>query len=344
MIVNPSNMLSQMRVTEILQDIEVTPILVIGDLILDCYIWGSVNRISPEAPVPIVRYVKETSVPGGAANVARNLAELETPTSVIGAVGCDRSGAKLKQLLNREDVQTKGILEVLDYRTATKTRILASRQQLLRLDHEERLHLTPVAFEQVKTLILKELHRVKAVVVGDYDKGFVTEELLDFLKIQCQSQHIWLSVDPKPSHAIDLKGVSLITPNRREAFQLAGLSDSGNGLYAPLDDVNLIKVANKLLTQYVSTNILITLGEQGMLLCQPGRLPVHIPTVACEVFDVSGAGDTVIATLTAAVAAGAELTEAAVLANYAAGVVVAKVGTATASADEILQNLSSDRG
>lgn len=342
MIGNSSYILSQVRVTEILQDMENTPILVVGDLILDRYIWGSVNRISPEAPVPIVRYGKETSVPGGAANVARNLAELETPTSVIGAVGCDRSGTKLKHLLDREDVQTKGILEVLDYQTATKTRILASRQQLLRLDHEERLHLSPAVFEQIKTLIVKELPKVKAVVVGDYDKGFVTQELLDFLKVQCQNQHIWLSVDPKPSHSIDLKGVSLITPNRKEAFQLAGLPDTGNGLYAPLEDVGLLKVAKKLLSQYTSTNILITLGEHGMLLCQSGRSPVHIPTVACEVFDVSGAGDTVIATLTAAVAAGAELTEAAVLANYAAGVVVAKVGTATASPDEILQNLADD--
>ncbi|MDI9401461.1 MAG: bifunctional heptose 7-phosphate kinase/heptose 1-phosphate adenyltransferase [Limisphaerales bacterium] len=336
----PAPALDQARAEEILNTLPRTRILVLGDLILDRYIWGDVKRISPEAPVPIVHFARETTVPGGAANVARNLAQLGARVLPAGAVGCDDSGAALKHLLERDQIPVDAILELLDYPTPTKTRILASGQQLLRLDREERLRLSPSAEIKLRNDILRLLPEAKAFIIADYNKGILTQELLDFVKQECQARGVWLSLDPKPSHRLDLSGASLITPNRKEAFELAALADEGPSNDSPLEDTELRQVVEKLLQICAPAHILITLGEHGMLLCQPAKEPIHIPTVAREVFDVSGAGDTVIASITAAVAAGATLEEAAILANHAAGVVVAKVGTATATPAEILQTLS----
>ena len=331
--------LSRARAAEILNALSSSHILVIGDIILDRYIWGSVKRISPEAPVPIVHINKETSVPGGAANVARNLAELRVPVTLAGAVGRDEMGACVKRLLEQNKVQTNILQEILDYPTSTKTRILASRQQLLRLDAEAPLSLDPLTLEQAKANILRVLPQVRAVIVADYNKGLINQEFLDFIKAQCSQHKIWLSMDPKPSHLLDLSGVNLITPNRKEAFELAQIPDSASPAQPPLQDTKLLQVAQILLRNCAPANILITLGEHGMLLCRQDQPPIHIPTFAREVFDVSGAGDTVIAALTAAITTGASLQEAAILANHAAGVVVAKVGTATASPEEILETL-----
>jgi D-beta-D-heptose 7-phosphate kinase/D-beta-D-heptose 1-phosphate adenosyltransferase len=178
-----------------------------------------------------------------------------------------------------------------------------------------------------------------AVIVGDYGKGVVTQPLLEELKRRCRARGVWLSLDPKPVHPLDLKGLSLITPNRKEAFELAGLADgsrSGN----PLDDARLLNVAAQLLEELKPALLLITLGDQGMLLCQRGQPPFHIPTVAQEVFDVSGAGDTVIASFTLAIAAGASPVEAAIFSNHAAGVVVGKVGTATVTPEDLLASFA----
>lgn len=336
----PAQRLERARAEEILNALARTRILVLGDLILDRYIMGDVKRISPEAPVPIVHFSRETSVPGGAANVARNLAQLGAKVIPVGAVGCDESGAVLKRLLEKEEIPVETILELLDHPTPTKTRILASGQQLLRLDREERLRLSPSAQKKIKADIVRALPEVKAVIIADYNKGILNQELLDFVKDECRTRGIWLSLDPKPSHRLDLSGASLITPNRKEAFELAMLTDEGPSGESPLEDKLLREVAQKLLESCTPAHILITLGEHGMMLCRPGKSPIHIPTVAREIYDVSGAGDTVIATMTAALAAGATPEEAAILANHAAGVVVAKVGTATATPAEILRTLS----
>jgi D-beta-D-heptose 7-phosphate kinase/D-beta-D-heptose 1-phosphate adenosyltransferase len=179
-----------------------------------------------------------------------------------------------------------------------------------------------------------------ALVLGDYAKGVVTQRLVDQARILCRRRGVWLSVDPKPSHHLNLSRVSLLTPNRKEAFELADIADSSGGGEPPLKDANLLRVAEKLLTEMEPALLLITLGDQGMLLCQRGKDLIHIETVAREVFDVSGAGDTVIATFTLAIAAGASPYEAAVFSNHAAGIVVGKLGTATVHPDELLKSFS----
>ncbi len=329
------------RGKEILQKMTSNSVLVVGDMILDRYIWGSVDRISPEAPVPVVRFNCQTSVPGGAANVARNLSTLGVKSTVVGAIGADEEGEILKELLRNGEIDVDPLFKIKGYPTSAKTRIIASQQQLLRLDQEETLQLNDSELEKIKKRILRELDaRIGAVIVADYAKGFVSQGLLDFLRDECKRRNIWLSLDPKPAHSLNIKGVSLITPNRKEAFELAGIPDEHKRTICPLEDDLIRRVIRRLREVCSADSILITLGEQGMLLCKDCENVIHIPTVAREVFDVSGAGDTVIAALTAAVTSGANLEEAAVLANHAAGVVVAKIGTATAAPEEILKTLS----
>ena len=213
--------------------------------------------------------------------------------------------------------------------------MLFRSQQLVRIDREVRDGLSPRLAGRLLALLRAQIRDSAAVIVGDYGKGVVTQRLLDEIKTLCRTHGAWLSLDPKPVHHLNLSGLSLITPNRKEAFELAQLPDDTRHTN-PLTDTNLLRVAERLLNELRPAVLLITLGELGMLLCQRGQPPFHIPTVAQEVFDVSGAGDTVIATFTLAIAAGASPVEAAILSNHAAGIVVGKVGTATASPAELL--------
>jgi len=327
--------LSLHRVRKLLASAKQTRVLVVGDVMLDQFIWGRVARISPEAPVPVVEFERENSMPGGAANVARNLTALNAATELLGAIGRDEAGANLKRLLDTQKVGCDGLLKLPGRMTSVKTRIIAQQQQIVRMDRETKNSLDPKATRRLIAAIEKESADAAAVIVGDYGKGVVTQELLDELKGLCRARGIWLSLDPKPVHHLDLVGLSLITPNRNEAFELAGVAD-GIRAERPLEDTNLLRVADKLLADLRPALLLITLGDQGMLLCQRGQRPFHIPTVAQEVFDVSGAGDTVIATFTLAIAAGALPVEAAIFSNHAAGVVVGKVGTATVTPEELL--------
>jgi D-beta-D-heptose 7-phosphate kinase/D-beta-D-heptose 1-phosphate adenosyltransferase len=216
-----------------------------------------------------------------------------------------------------------------------KTRIVAHQQQVVRIDRENRDGLNEKLTRQILGRLRKQLPRAAAVIVGDYGKGVVTQPLLNELKALCRERGVWLSLDPKPVHNLNLGSLSLITPNRKEAFELANLDDDTRN-EDPLADANLMLVAERLLKELRPAVLLITLGELGMLLCRRGLKPFHIPTLAQEVFDVSGAGDTVIATFTLAVAAGASPLEAAIISNHAAGIVVGKVGTATISPEELL--------
>ncbi len=334
--------LSLKRVRELLQAAPKTRTLVVGDVMLDQFIWGRVTRISPEAPVPVVEFERESFMPGGAANVARNLTSLGGQAELFGAVGKDANAGHLSKLLEAQQVGCCGLLAVPAYFTATKTRIVAHQQQVVRVDRETRGELDARATAALLRRIDALLPQVDAVSVGDYGKGVVTQALIDALKERCRTQGKWLSLDPKPVHKLDLRGLSLITPNRKEAFELAGLSDSTRNP-DPFADAQLMKVADKLLAELAPALLLITLGELGLLLCQRGAKPFHIPTVAQEVFDVSGAGDTVIATFTLAIAAGASPIEAAIFSNHAAGVVVGKVGTATVSPDELLASFGGHR-
>jgi D-beta-D-heptose 7-phosphate kinase/D-beta-D-heptose 1-phosphate adenosyltransferase len=327
--------LTPKRLQTILAAASKTRVLVIGDVMLDQFIWGRVTRISPEAPVPVVEFERESFMPGGAANVARNLTALGAHAEQFGTVGIDDAAKKLKTLLQADGVETQGLLPVRGLMTTRKVRVVAHQQQIARVDRENRGELDPKLVRRILDTVDERLPEVDAIIVGDYGKGVVTQELLDGLKERCRARGIWLSLDPKPTHHLDLTSLSLITPNRKEAFELAAARD-GHRSTNPLEDKALMGVCEKLLTTLRPALLLITLGDQGMLLCQRSHSPYHIPTVAQEVFDVSGAGDTVIASFTLAIAAGASPVEAAIFSNHAAGVVVGKVGTATVSPQELV--------
>jgi rfaE bifunctional protein kinase chain/domain len=329
------NTLPLARVRELLAEGARQPILVLGDVMLDWFIWGRVDRISPEAPVPVVEFQRENFMPGGAANVARNLAALGNPTSMLGPIGRDSYGQRLRSLLEDEGVNCRGLFPQAHRPTSIKTRIVAHQQQVVRVDREERTAIDGTTVERILELVKKRIDRTAAIILGDYGKGAITQPLLDGLKKLCRRHGVWISLDPKPVHQVDVSGLSLITPNRKEAFELAGVEDDRTGVH-PLEDKGLMQVARRLQQRLKPALLLITLGDQGMLLCHPGEKPFHVPTIAQEVFDVSGAGDTVIASFTLAVAAGASPVEAAIFSNHAAGVVVGKVGTATCSTRELL--------
>ncbi|MBL9170130.1 MAG: D-glycero-beta-D-manno-heptose-7-phosphate kinase [Verrucomicrobiales bacterium] len=314
-------------------------VLVIGDVMLDQFIWGSVGRISPEAPVPIVDFERESFIPGGAANVARNLAALGCPAKIYSVVGDDRAGEQLQNLLSAQHVNCRHLLRHPKRFTSIKTRIVAHRQQVVRVDRESKEELDEAATRGLIAAVARDIRHCDAVIVGDYGKGLVSQTLLDALKELCRAHGVWLSLDPKPVHRLDLRGLSLITPNRKEAFELARMTEAPRDR-DPLRDKGLRAVARALFEELEPALLLITLGEQGMLLCQRDTPPLHIPTVAQEVFDVSGAGDTVIACFTLAIASGASPVEAALLSNHAAGVVVGKIGTAVVSPEEISRSLA----
>jgi D-beta-D-heptose 7-phosphate kinase/D-beta-D-heptose 1-phosphate adenosyltransferase len=326
--------LSVSRARQILAAAQKTRLLVVGDVMLDQFIWGGVSRISPEAPVPVVDFQRESFMPGGAANVARNLVSLATPTELFGAIGNDDAARKLLKLLGEQNIGCTGLVKNSARHTSIKTRIVAHQQQVVRIDRETRGALDAKTTAKLLAEFKTKLAKADAVIVGDYGKGVVTQFLLNEIKSLCHERGVWLSLDPKPVHHLNLSNLSLITPNRKEAFELADLPDETK--YAnPFADKNLMLVAERLLRELNPALLLITLGELGMLLCQRGQKPFHIPTVAQEVFDVSGAGDTVIASFTLAIAAGASPIEAAILSNHAAGIVVGKVGTAVTTPAEL---------
>ncbi len=274
-------------------------------------------------------------MPGGAGNVARNLTSLEVGTDLFGAIGKDSHGAHLKHLLGKHRIGCQGLVAVPNRQTSMKTRVVAHSQQLVRVDREDREPLDRHFTRMLLSRLAGPLNSAAAVIVCDYGKGVVTQPLLDNLKQLCRPRGTWLSLDPKPVHRLNLVNTSLITPNRKEAFELAAIPDETRHAN-PLEDENLIQVARRLLRELNPGLLLITLGEAGMLLCERQKKPFHIRTLAQEVFDVSGAGDTVIASFTLAITGGASPLEAAILSNHAAGIVVGKVGTATVTPDELL--------
>jgi len=334
-----ANKLSACRARQILAAAQKIRVLVVGDVMLDQFIWGGVSRISPEAPVPVVDFSRESFMPGGAANVARNLVSLATPTELFGAIGNDDAARKLLKLLGEQNIGCTGLVKNVARHTSIKTRIVAQQQQIVRLDRETRGALDAKTTAKLVTEFKTRLAKADAVIVGDYGKGVVTQTLLNEIKSLCRERGVWLSLDPKPVHHLNLSNLSLITPNRKEAFELADLADDTKNAN-PFADKNLMQVAERLLNELRPALLLITLGELGMLLCQRGQKPFHIPTVAQEVFDVSGAGDTVIASFTLAIAAGASPVEAAILSNHAAGIVVGKVGTAVTTPEELLKSFA----
>lgn len=312
-------------------------ILVVGEMILDEFIWGKVSRISPEAPVPVVEVVRETFNAGGAANVARNLREFVENVHILGMTGPGAEGERLDQLLTSSGIVVAKALWDKDYQTIRKTRIVARTQQVVRVDREKRSPLSSENRARALNHFEELLPRLDAVILEDYDKGLFDQNFADALVDRARAAGLLVMVDPKPSNPVRWKNVTGITPNRAEAFKAAGMAWSEPRNH-PLEDSNLLEVGKKLLSDWNCALVLITLSEQGMILFERDSPPYHIPTRAQEVFDVSGAGDTAIAVFTAALAGGASAVEAAEISNHASGIVVGKLGTAIVSRGELLSS------
>jgi len=304
-------------------------VLVVGDVMLDEFLWGKVTRISPEAPVPVVEVEAHSFHLGGAGNVARNIRALGGEAVLAGIVGRDTAGERVQQALAEAGIASLLTVDEGGRPTTVKSRIVAHHQQIVRADRESSTDI-PAALEKlIVDLVQPILVSCHALVISDYNKGVITAGLLRRLLPLARRRRLPVLVDPKVRHFSLYKGATLVTPNQREAEQAAGL------LLRAAED---LRAAGPVLLRKLGCQaVLVTRGEQGMSLFERGRPPLHIPTAAREVFDVTGAGDTVIATLALAVSAGAKLSEAAALANYAAGIVVGKLGTATASPAEVRQ-------
>lgn len=323
------------RVQEILNRAASKRILVIGDLMLDEFVWGKVGRISPEAPVPVVEVTGESSYPGGAANVARNLREFTEGVSVLGLIGTDSGGQQLRRLLNDQAIDTAGVIEDPQFPTIIKTRIIARQQQLVRVDREKVSAATTAQTTRAVEHVREHLERIDAVIFEDYGKGFLSADLVQQVSALARKAGKITTADPNPKHAIDWSQVSAVKPNRVEAFLAAGVAPT-DPVEPPSADKALREVGKTLLGKWDTKYLLITLGEQGMMLFESGDACHHIPTRARQVFDVSGAGDTAIALFTLALCCDATAREAAEIANHASAVVVGKLGTATVTRAELL--------
>jgi len=302
-------------------------IMVIGDLMVDEYIWGSVSRISPEAPVPVVSVTSESLRLGGAGNVINNIHTLGGKVLLGGVVGNDEMGRKVTQDLHKMGVDLRGVVVESDWITTVKTRIIAHHQQVVRYDREVVRAIRPEALKRILAALEERIPELDAVLISDYGKGVVCPELVEPVRSLTLGAGKILTVDPKVKNLPLFQKVTVITPNHHEAGQ-------ATGRWIQTEE-DLVSVGRQLLGQLQAKSVLITRGEKGMTLFQDTGDITHIPTMAKEVFDVTGAGDTVISVLTMALAAGADMKQAAALSNYAAGIVVGEVGTATLKSSDL---------
>ena len=331
--------LSLSRFKKILQDCSKIRVAVVGDLMLDVYLTGSATRMSQEAPVPVLQVKNRSSRLGGAANVMRNLAALGAKTIAVGTVGADDPASVLRDLLDREKIDRKYVFTDKSRRTTEKMRVMANSQQIVRIDFED---VVPAAsslvakMEKALTLLIRE-KKIDALIFEDYNKGLLDAGMVQRITLLAEKQGIYTSLDPHPGHPMEVKHLSIMTPNRNEAFGLAGMYC--RDAVSPVENDDALKeVAAKILSSWKCRDLLITLGAQGMALFngKQKNSVLAIPTKAKEVFDVSGAGDTVISVYTLCRAAGASDAEAAEIANHAAGIVVGKIGTAVTSPQEMI--------
>jgi len=329
------------RLEQILDRASSRRITVIGDLMLDEFVWGKVGRISPEAPVPVVEVTGESFYPGGAANVARNLREFVDRVGIIGQLGKDRSGQQLRELLAEQKIDTSNAVEEETFRTIVKTRIIARNQQVVRVDREQFIGPSARQIEEVAAAVRKNIPETDAIIFEDYGKGFLSTELVSQIADAARSAGKIVAADPNPRHLVEWRGLTVIKPNRAEAFFAAGIP-SRDSDSVPSQDTDLRRAGEALLKKWETEYVLITLGEHGMMLFQGKETPLYIPTKAREVFDVSGAGDTAIALFTLGLACGATPTEAAEIANHGSAVVVSKLGTATVTRDELIASFRED--
>lgn len=326
--------MNRSRFQEIARSFSEKTLLVVGDIMLDEFIWGRVKRISPEAPVPVVEVDRETRYPGGAANVARNLRDFSGAVHLLGLIGANDHAFHLKNLLAADGIRLDCLVEDPNYQTIVKTRIIARNQQVVRVDREEKTGLTPLQSTQALQQLDKLIGEIDGIIIEDYAKGLLTQELVDAIISKARAAGKIVTIDPNPNNRLSWNGVTAIKPNRAEAFAAAGL-DLSDPVEPATADIALLKAGEILLERWNTDSLLVTLSEQGIMLFQRNAAPFHIPTEAQEVYDVSGAGDTTIALFTLALCAGATPTEAADIANHAAGIVVGKLGTATLTMDEL---------
>ena len=312
---------------KLLERIKCLRLLVVGDVMLDRYVRGDVSRISPEAPVPVLLVENEDAVAGGAANVGLNVAALGATVETCGSFGNDEAGDRLRAILAERSIACDEAFVSETAPTICKTRIMAGNQQVCRVDREESPGVYAPDPNTLADLLAEKVQKADAVIVSDYGKGFVNDDLLALLRREAN----FLAVDPKPRRTVRYGSPDLMTPNRSESLQLAGLDKHD------FEDFPVEAVVEAIHETHCPRMLAITLGSDGMLLAKGGEVFRRIPTAAREVFDVSGAGDTVISALTLALAAEASFEEAAAFANLAAGVVVGKVGTASALPEEILE-------
>jgi rfaE bifunctional protein kinase chain/domain len=324
--------MNRTRVEQVLNRFPGKSVLILGDVMLDEFIWGKVCRISPEAPVPVVEVTDETYSLGGSGNVAANIRALDGTPISIGLIGRDSAGDRVLNLMQQSGIGISGLIRN-DRPTTVKTRIIAHNQQVVRADRETRQPVSGVLIAELTDVFLRHLPSATAIIISDYDKGVVNHDLLAGILPEARSAGVPVFLDPKVHHTAYYRPITMITPNQREAEALTGV--------AIRDEQTLEQAGRSLLEQFGCEHALITRGENGMSLFNASSAfgafrSQHLPTFAREVFDVTGAGDTVIATLALAHAAGASMEECATLANHAAGIVVGKVGTATVSRPELL--------
>jgi D-glycero-beta-D-manno-heptose-7-phosphate kinase len=324
--------ISKQRAADLLSEIGTRNIVVLGDVMLDEFLWGEVTRISPEAPVPVVDIRRESTHLGGAANVLANLLALGAQAAVIGVVGDDFAGERIRSSVHdKSALQTDAELVIDTSRPTTiKTRIIAQNQMVVRADREHRAPVNGQTEDLIISAVKAAIENAHALIVSDYDKGVVTPRILSEV-LPAAYGRIPVLIDPKMRNFDAYHPATLVTPNHHEALRLAGLEEDSDGT---------LRTAAQMIRDRLGCDaVLITRGDRGMMLVEGDSDPVNVETAAREVFDVTGAGDTVIAALGAALAAGASMAEAAVLANHAAGIVVGKLGTATASAEEVLDSI-----
>jgi D-glycero-beta-D-manno-heptose-7-phosphate kinase len=323
--------LAKSRAEQILSEARACRVAVLGDVMLDEFIWGDVTRISPEAPVPVVMVKRESMRLGGAANVLANIAALGAGATVVGVVGNDSAAEKLRESMRADGRTQAGDSLIIDEQrpTTIKTRIIAHHQMVVRADREHRAHVNGQVEARIIDAVKEAIAGADALVISDYDKGVITPRVLSEV-LPVAYQRIPVLVDPKLRNFDSYRPATLVTPNHYEALRLTDSEED--------TDEGLKIAAQKIRSRLSCDAVLITRGERGMMLAEGDQDPIYVETAAREVFDVTGAGDTVIATLATALAAGASMKEAAVLANQAAGIVVAKLGTATASAGEVINS------
>jgi len=327
------------RLTRLIPKFEKQRIIVLGDLMVDRFVWGKVSRISPEAPVPVVEVTRESNAFGGAGNVANNITSLGAEAYLLGVVGNDMEAEQLKNGLREKKIDVGGIITDPTRPTTIKTRIIAQHQQVVRVDKEIKGNFSDEVQKNISLKLEETAPEASAIIISDYGKGVITRPVLKKAIALAHSYGIPITVDPKIEHFMDYKKVTCITPNLLEAV-------TGMRYHEVSTDAEIYELGNKILRKLGSSSVLITRGEKGMTLFEPGNKITHIPTRAKEVYDVTGAGDTVISVFTLALASGSKLGEAAEISNFAAGIVVGKLGTATTTQQELsaaIRNFSKNK-